>query len=176
MTMFNILTPEQKKKIHREYLARVAVIVLAFVAMLEVLVVILFIPIYKISKDNIETLKNELQTLNPRQFEESEKKFHENIDSAKTNIQALAEIAVNRTSEIIEKIIAARSGGIRINSIQFINGKKEVVVKGVSGNRDGIVLFEKNLNSGSNFKKVEVPISNFARGKDINFSIKIIIE
>src|SRR3989344_1826858 len=73
--------------------------------------------------------------------------------------------------------LLAKRTEIQINKITYENeaktGKK-VSLRGNAASRERLLLFRRALENNPKFKKVDLPISNFVKGADIQFNLNLI--
>ena len=79
-------------------------------------------------------------------------------------------------SAVIRLITDNKGDYVRIQSVAFEKGvatEGKIVLAGIARDRDSLTDFVKMIESQEIFTKVDLPVSNFAKDKDINFSINI---
>ncbi len=96
------------------------------------------------------------------------------LSAAKARITALAPDQVMVVTDVLSRLIADKPSGITISGISY--QRKDVTTvavnlqgKGVS--REAIQQFEQNLKQEKSFAGVDVPVSDFAKASDIDFSL-----
>jgi len=62
------------------------------------------------------------------------------------------------------------------NKLSADGPSKTLILKGVADNRDGLVALGKFLDSVPEFKEVDLPISNFAKESNIDFSLIVTLK
>ena len=80
------------------------------------------------------------------------------------------------SQEIIKKIVSHKTNEIRITQIAFSEentGVREASIRGNALTRDGLLFFSRSLESEPAFSNVNLPISNFIRGTNIQFFITL---
>ncbi len=95
-------------------------------------------------------------------------------DSAKITVLAKT-ASIIRPSAIIARLIDGR-GTVRISSIilsDISSTTAVVIMQGVAPTRESLVAFKTRLEGLTPGNKVELPISGFARSKDLPFSMKV---
>ncbi len=78
----------------------------------------------------------------------------------------------------LNSILGQKSKSIVINNFVYTSkdeSSASIILEGISGNREALTTFVKNLQSTELFKSVDLPISNFTKDKNLNFSISITI-
>ncbi len=66
---------------------------------------------------------------------------------------------------------------IKITKISYQADKAKggtVSIAGTAPSRDRLLLFKKALDDDNNFTKVDLPISNFVKGSDIQFNLTLV--
>jgi hypothetical protein len=74
------------------------------------------------------------------------------------------------------RIIENKNPDIKISRLSFdlVSSKNiELLVGGVSKNREGLVTFIEDLKSKAGFKNIEMPVSEFAKDSDVPFTLHI---
>lgn len=92
------------------------------------------------------------------------------VESSQTSKFLLSEKVVN-------EIISQKMLDIKLNQIFYENvpttGKK-IVLRGTAPSRERLLTFRLALEQSANFKKVDLPISNFVKGSNIQFSMNLV--
>lgn len=76
---------------------------------------------------------------------------------------------------MIDHLVDAKGPGIKLNDIQFgnQNGHTSLSLSGVSADRESLVAFSKALEKQPEYSSVKVPVSNFIKDRNIEFSLDI---
>ena len=72
-------------------------------------------------------------------------------------------------SRLIEKIIEKAGKGIKLRSFMYENGK--LTISGTADRREGLVGFVNDLKEDEDFLKVESPVSNLLKERDVEFIV-----
>jgi len=175
--MFNLIPDSVKEKILKDYLERRVVVWLFALFLVSLMTIIFLLPAYvhvffeeKNIRADVEVVKNSLQL----------KKADDVVGTIKaTNelLKALSPVKSQaRTSEILEKALGAKNAAIHITDIEYMEAKTSsstMLLKGIADKRESLREFVTKLESTEGFAKVELPVSNFAKDKNIDFSINI---
>jgi hypothetical protein len=81
-----------------------------------------------------------------------------------------------QSSDLIEKVVSVRSS-VKITSIAIVSVSTttaKIIVQGVSPTRESLLLFKGYLEKLAPDNKVELPLSEFTKNKDITFSLNLI--
>ena len=81
------------------------------------------------------------------------------------------------STKVINAIVLKRVPNIKITNITYdvdaVKGKK-ITIQGTAPSREVLNLFRRALEESSSFKGVDLPISNFVKGSDIQFYFSVI--
>ncbi len=185
--MINLIPKEEKKKIAKLFFYKLAVLFLATAGLSFLIASVAIFPSYFISsvENNIVNAKLEAQKGEPVPRPDQEtlsaiKDLNKKLD--------LIENAENSKFTISEKVINAiilkKISNIKITDISYEsdpakgleNGQKsqKISLQGSASSREVLLLFRKALEDSTAFKQVDLPISNFVKGSDIQFYLSLI--
>ena len=77
------------------------------------------------------------------------------------------------------RVFENKPTGIKITNISFTNGAPEqskIIVEGKAPNRESLTTFGDLVEGRAEFASVELPVSNFVKEKDIDFSMTITVK
>lgn len=169
----NFLPEEDKRKIKKEYLRRLFVIIGIFSFSAISIGIILLLPPSIFLKDQKHNLERQLVISEERL---SRGKIENTISLAEeinTKISLLdsGQKNVGEKSAFIKIILEEKTNKIKINDFFFAQGK--VLIQGLSENRQNLLSFIDSLRKKKDFKKVESPVSNLIKERDIEFNLTI---
>lgn len=177
--MFDLLPEAEKKNVRREYLFRFYGVAIWFVAAAAVLFTAFLLPAYflsmekyKVAKLNHEVIQKSLQIENGAALEEIAKSTNgqleilKDLGESKAFHELARDIIFNKGGSIHLSNFTVRS--LSVNEVSY----KELSIRGVADDRTSLVAFSKMLEQFDEISKVELPVSNFTRETDIEFSIK----
>lgn len=81
------------------------------------------------------------------------------------------------SEKIFNVLVLYKMPDIKITQIFYENtaaGEKKVLIRGSAPSRERLLLFRLALEDSLSFQKVDLPISNFVKGANIEFSINLI--
>jgi hypothetical protein len=169
----NFLPEENKKIIKKEYLRRLFVVIGIFSFSAISIGIILLLSPYLFLKDQKYNLE--------RQLVVSEERFSrakiENIIplveelNAKISLLDSGQKNIGEKSAFIKIILEEKTNKIKINDFFFDKGK--ILIQGLSEDRQSLLSFIDSLKKKKDFKKVESPVSNFIKEKNIEFKLTI---
>ena len=92
----------------------------------------------------------------------------------------LVETAENNKFNVSQKIISAiilhKISGIQITEISYVNDPatgSKISLNGLASSREVLLLFRQALQNDALFKTVDLPISNFVKGSNIEFYLSL---
>ncbi len=80
------------------------------------------------------------------------------------------------SEKVISVVLAKKLPGIKIQQIGYINDPvkgKIINIAGTAPSRNTLLLFRKAFESDASFTNVNLPISNFVKGTDIEFHLTL---
>lgn len=175
--MLELLPNAQKKTLKKEYFLRLSVVALLFLLAAGILFLVALSPSYFLSvvKENVvnEEFDNSIKSKRVSKNEN----LRDAIKDSKEMISLLRpEEDQSLIKSVILKIIDNKNSGISISGISINYSKKgqyQVVITGISKNREFLKTFADSLKSDNDFSNIDLPISNFAKISDIDFSITL---
>lgn len=160
----------------RGFYYRLTVLFLVTIGVSFLFAFVAILPSYFLSsmKDNIvnaklETQKNEPVPLLDQQTLSVVKDLNDKlslVENAEKSKFAVSEKVINAI--ILKKVL-----GIKITGISYKKGDNKINIQGTAPSRETLLLFRESLESSINFKQVDLPISNFVKGSDIQFSLSL---
>lgn len=178
--MFNLIPDNLKADIIREYAGRRLIVWFAGFTLLCVSLFVFLLPTY------IYVFFEEKNLLSQSELLKDSAQFKKADDVVKviteTNEQLRVVASVPYTTtpiSALEKVITAKNPPIRIADIEYSqspNGSSTISVRGVAGTRDSLRQFVASLEAVDVFTAATLPVSNFAKDKDIEFSISVTVK
>ncbi len=186
--MINLIPNEEKKKKIRGLYYRLLVLFFVICAFSIFIVFVSILPSYflssakdRIVNEKLETQKNEpvpvpdQQTLDVIKDLDGRLSLIENAEKSKFIV----------SEKVINAIIVKKMPNIQITDISYQNSiakdqksgsasGKKISIQGNAPSREALLLFRKALEDSSAFKGVDLPISNFVKGSNIQFYLSLI--
>jgi hypothetical protein len=177
--MANLLPKKEQNALKREYSLRRFDVILFLVCVVLAVSLILLFPSYILSKvratnvsAELEIVKKATNAANP-------------TDDLTLRLREAKEKAV--TLQVFEKNLSVydlihtfetKSPSIKLKDISYTRGIDDVLItiQGRAGDRESLTTFQKQIKAYPNFSRVDLPISNFAKDKDIDFTMKITVK
>ncbi len=173
-----IFLPNQEQSIlKRRYLIRVAIVAAFLLSGVGLVGIGSLFPAYISVYTEAQTQIRMIDSLKKDQVGTSISKLQDELKSDEEKIRVLSSMSTGAIpSELIGQIAGLR-GSVKITSI-ILNDigttTATVTLGGIAPTRESLVSFKNNLQELSVGNKVELPISGFAKSKDIPFNLKLI--
>ncbi|PIP86648.1 hypothetical protein COV42_00155 [Candidatus Campbellbacteria bacterium CG11_big_fil_rev_8_21_14_0_20_44_21] len=174
--MPNLLPQNNKKKIREEYLLRLLALVLVFSFITFLLASVFFLPSYFLSKNKAGLASEKISFLKSYVEKTQKSGLSEDVISTNLKIKTLSFPEKIKFHLSIRSILDKKAAPIRITSLvlRSINDeKKSLFVGGIASDRDSLIDFTESLKTINDFSAVNLPVSNLAKNKDIDFNIEL---
>lgn len=174
--MFNLLPQEQKKKIRQNYLRRFAIVTIISGILLTIIFCVALIPAYVASSQKVFSAQERKQIIENSISSSDKGILQAQLTELKTDVEILQKKNIS-TVGLVQQIIINKGPGISISGFMLTTGstgEKRFVVEGIADSREKLKQFQANV-LAMKFKKVDLPISSFAKDKDIAFTMTITI-
>lgn len=189
--MINLLPLLEKTRVRNEYLGRISVVSLFFLFSMILIGGILLIPLIVSSSNKKMELEEKLAVIKTTIAKDANRSS-ETIKDFRSRLSVLnRKIGADQTpSQIFEKIIFEKTlsqgllaqvggEGVRLNGLSYEKTADKtgffVRVNGEASDRKSLLNFVKALQDDGGWKEVKVPVSDFAKGKNLEFSLEITI-
>lgn len=178
--MINLIPIEEKKKIVNGFYLRF-VTVLFFMLGLSVFIALFsIVPSYILSsvKKNIINEKLNVQISEPLpKLDEETISILNNLNSRMSLIEKNKEDKYVVSQKVIKEVVSRKMIGIKITHIFYENDPKngkKIGISGIASSREQLLLFRQSFEDDTVFKEVDLPISNFVKGSNIQFILNLI--
>jgi len=174
--MTNLLPIEYQKKIKREYAARLIAVSLFFLSGVLIFSAALLLSSFITVSAARESLSSYGSVLSSGQSSPEERKAALSEIKRKMNILS-SEDGVSVARDIIAAA-ARKSGRISLRGFHYSSSGEEgstMRISGVAPDRESLRSFSRALEDERLFGDVEVPISNFVRESDLEFSLTLVV-
>lgn len=178
--MINLIPNEERKKMIKDFYLRF-VVLLFFAFGFSVLVAsVSILPSYFASAVKVSVATERLIGETSKPVPEIGQKTQGVIKELNTKVGIISRARKNQfiiSERVINEIVLRKMSDIKITEITYdynsATGRK-IGVTGVAPSRDRLLLFRKALEDDRLFKEVDLPISNFLKGTNIQFYLNII--
>jgi Tfp pilus assembly protein PilN len=174
--MFNLLPEKDKENILKEYSTRRTIILFMFVSTLGLIASTAFLPAYIVSRAEVAETENQIKQIKESPLFAESEKMHTALAQANTKISILSkENGVMQISEVIALAVKGNGQAIRVTGFSFQKnkGKSKLMITGMARDRESLSNFVKELEKEKRFETVNLPVSNFTKDRNAEFSIDI---
>jgi type II secretory pathway component PulL len=172
--MFKLLIEEDKKDLQREYSLRRVVVALVALTIVSTIGVVSIFPSYVLS--NLRRSESMERQRVSRALGSEDEDISKWVSQINNKLRMLSYARdEDKPSRVIENLLAERGEGIRITSISWKKSDQEISlsISGKARDRQGLIKFEGDVRSSGHFTRVVLPVSNLAKDRDIDFSIRL---
>ena len=176
--MLNLLPQPEKAALTQEYRLRLAIVILLMSFTTFVVSSILLVPSVLLSSQKEKSAEDRFALLTKSVEKGGVSELEEILREGKIVLKLVSHKDPKVSlSESLMRIVSAKPQQISLNNFSFVRDgteKVKVDISGVAENRAALLSFEKTLEQTGLFEKVTVPVSNFARDSDIEFTIQTV--
>ena len=175
--MFNLLPDNLKTKVRGVYRLHLVITVILLVLVLQISFLVFLFPSWLISVDKEKEILEQSAKSNKSSLDSQISMVNTTIKSINTKLTIFnTNLQYPKAVPFIDNIIAQKTNDIIIKKIEYSLSNQtagQIIIAGMSANRDALVTYAKKLTDSKFFKRVDLPISNFTKVKDIDFSINM---
>jgi Tfp pilus assembly protein PilN len=178
--MINLIPNQEKKEMTKGFRYRLAVLFLAMAGVSLVFAFMAVLPSYFLSSakkrivySKLDIQKNEPVPLLEEQTVATIKDLNHKLDIVEKAEKNKFSISL----KVINSIVLKKMPSIKITTFTYENvavtGKK-ISIQGTAPSREVLLSFRQALEDSTSFKQVDLPISNFVKGSNIEFYLSLI--
>lgn len=190
--MLKLLLNKNREQIKGEYVLRFANIQMIFLIVIILATGVFLAAPYMLANVESRIIKDELEAI----YNSDTSKQREGVDSLRKKVNdefLLFNENVFSPTELLAPILQNQVSEISLNGINFEKRQIEIPegedplqykdmmrigieLRGVAGNRDALVEYQKKLQKVSDFKSVDIPLTDLTQGADFPFTVFILAE
>lgn len=177
----NLLPQKEKMENQRDYFYRFSAGLVGAALVSLLLGGFALLPPYILIQAKQAELKTELNSFDNSQNASGSEEVYKLLETANQRVNFLSLYSDLFLTTAVKEILARRPAGVVITSLAYhpqenANGRSVAVVslKGVASRREVIMEFVKNLQTEPTFVGINVPVSSFAKDRDIEFSLTFV--
>lgn len=178
--MFNLLSQNFKLEIKKEYMIRRLIMCLIFIFAIQISFIIFILPTWISSFYKERVISIESNRLNENLSDSSVESVVEKIVGINKKLAIInTSLKYPGITIFIDESLDKKIPGIYLDQFSVSLGAENqynFVIGGVASTREGLVAYVENLKKSDLFSEVNLPISNLAKDKNIDFSIDIKIK
>lgn len=175
--MYTLLPEPERKALRKEYRVRLLVVTLFFLGCMGCIGVAAFFPSYIMTTSLDGTTKQEEKRLAELKSQSTRESIEIELASVNQLVGIFTEGDVNMPlTEFVDSFLEVLTPGIKLASFDVVRtgtSTANIFMSGVAGTRDALVELKRAIERERGFSKIELPVSDLAKSKDIQFSINI---
>lgn len=175
--MNNFLPNLEKKELRKEYLLRLIIVACGGIFVVTFSAIIFLLPAYISSKalrtqaqQAFNTIAQKGVTIETQETEAKVKSLNELLDRFSDGIQR------PKPTDTLKFIESIRVPGVALSTVEFTyaaSSTMEIRIIGEAVTRDALITYKKKIEGSGIAQKIDLPVSDLAKSKDIAFTIKI---
>jgi hypothetical protein len=178
--MFNLIPDSLRATIRSEYRLRLSIVAIVFIVIAEVIFLVFILPSWMVSYYREQDAISDTQKVNDAESNTADAPVQPTIKALNIKM-GIVDTALEypKMMPFIDGVLSRKTSSILINQFLYTatTGKTgTLTIDGVSATRESLVSFQKTLVDSGLFKKIDLPISNFAKNKNIPFTLSTTIE
>lgn len=176
--MFNLLPEIEKKRILQEYSVRKIIVFLLFLFVSGIIATVFSIPPHLMSVSKEKEIEGQISAVRGSNIFMEASMLNKQLSDINLKLKALhPQTDLISVEDIFEKVLIRKNSKISIDTLLYRRsiGKEQstITVGGVASDRESLATFVQNLEGEALFTKVDLPVSNFTKNKNSDFSILI---
>lgn len=182
--MINLIPNKEKKEMVRGFYFRLLVLFFVMISIFFFIGFLAILPSYFFSSIKVHLMNSRLDIQKNTPVALPDQETLATIKDIDNKLALIEKNSKNKfivSKQVINSIILKKIPKIKIHSISYkvesvdnLTHIKKVKIEGTAPSREVLLMFRNALQEGVDFKEVELPISNFVKGSDIQFSLNLI--
>lgn len=174
----NLLPPERRRMLTRNYFLRLSVVIVAMVTMLVLISALLLLPTYVLLTDSIRAKEARLMTIESSLSSADEIILSARLAILNDNVSMLSTLAkVPSTSATIRSVLALARPGLSLTRFEYAPRAEKIpgtlTIAGIAATRDALRRYQLALESSALVRSASLPVSAYAKESAIPFSIAV---
>ncbi|HBA45691.1 hypothetical protein A2W67_01255 [Candidatus Nomurabacteria bacterium RIFCSPLOWO2_02_40_28] len=175
--MINLIPNKEKKEMTRSFYFRLVVLFLVMLAVSAFIAFVAILPSYFLSSIKYNLISTKLEIQKKEVIATPDQKTLLAVKDLNTKLDLVENAEKNKfniSEKVINAIVSDKMPSIKITKIFYESDPeqgKKISIQGSAPSREVLLSFRRALEADSAFKKVDLPISNFVKGSNIQFSL-----
>jgi Tfp pilus assembly protein PilN len=177
--MINLIPNEEKKKMAHSFYFRLAILLILMLSFAISFAALALVPSYIISEAKEKLIEEKLNSQKSEPvpvLDQATSAAIQDLDMKLGLVEGLQSKTFLVSRDIINEILNSQVPNIKITTLFYDSGGvggKKINISGTANSRETLLLFRRSLESNPAFKSVNLPIENFVKGSDIQFSLNV---
>jgi len=179
--MINLIPENYKKFLETDYKFRRLALIFWFIFLVSLISLVFYLPAHILTKVKANEIVLQEAQLGLGVSNEASVPTSKNLSEAITALSRAnkltdeinAKMAFSDAFETL-KILESKPTAIRIYEILYSNLPEKAAllnIRGVAGTREGLTMFGRFLGTVERLEKIDIPISNFVKDTNLEFSV-----
>lgn len=177
--MINLMPIEKRKIARRVFYARFAATLLAALGFAFLAAATALLPAYFAANVGLRVIQDSLDRETRSELSNEERAVSRVVEDLERRLDLLAALYESKYSvseRVIDGVILRKTDDIKIREITYgasPSGERLVGIRGSANTRDALLQFRVALERDPNWDRVDLPVSNFVRDRDIDFALTL---
>ncbi len=177
--MINLIPKEEKKAMIRGFYYRLVVLFFTVIAVSLFIAGLTRLPSFFLSSTKISIAEANLNTQKNEPVPVPDQEALAVMQDLNAKLSIIKAASLNKFSvsrDVLSAIFLKKGSSIKITDITYTSDStngSQVYLQGLAPSREVLLSFRQALEDDPMFKQVDLPISNFVKGSDIEFFLKL---
>lgn len=177
--MINLIPNKEKKIMIKNFYYRLVTIIFLELSLIVLIASITLLPSFFISSAKKDAINKRLETETMEKLSPLDEEVLLTVSVLDDKLSLLEKSEQDKfivSERVIKEILSNKISNIKITQIFFENNEeneKQISIRGIAPSRERLTLFRRALEDNPLFKDVDLPISNFIKGSNIQFFLSL---
>lgn len=183
MIHYTLLPEKEIRTLKREYFTRFIIVIIFFVSLAILSGILSLVPSYMKSYVKEQESLKQVESLQKGRQARGTDAITTELGATYKLIKSVKEDGDSVSfAESISDIVNLRTPQIFYSSMSIQKADKSatssltVIIQGKAVTRDSLIKFKKNVEANPNVSRVDLPISDLAKSKDITFAVRFLLK
>jgi hypothetical protein len=178
--MINLIPNEEKKKMSKDFYLRLVTVFFVMLSISLLIASIVILPTYFLFSEEEDSINTKLELQNSESIPLLDQNTLIVIKDLGSKLNLIENTQKNKfvfSQKVINEIILKKIPSIKITEISYQNNSqtgRKINISGKAPSREVLLSFRRALEDDVAFSKVDLPISNFVKGSNIEFYLSLI--
>ncbi len=177
--MINLIPNTEKKIMRKNFYYRLSAVFFGSLALVMIVASVALTPAYFLSEANIDSATRKLEIEKENENDPLDQEALSAILALDKKLSIVEKAQKEKfivSERVVSEILANKMPDIKVTRISFekndADGRK-ISIRGTASSRERLLLFRHALENDPLFKQVDLPISNFVKGSNIQFFLSL---
>ncbi|MFZ2072182.1 MAG: hypothetical protein WA101_03560 [Minisyncoccia bacterium] len=177
--MINLIPIEEKRKMSKDFHFRLVALFLWTLGLSVLMASIALIPAYFLVTEKANWENQKLETLKKEPMLKVEQQTKQIVTDLNIKLGLIEKAEQKKflvSQKVIGEIMLKKMPDIKINKFSYESNpikSKKINIRGIAPDRERLLIFRQMLEDDPAFLEVDLPISNFIKGSNIEFYLSL---